>query len=153
MTRYWINRETSVELTETEDANIIHMSVDDKDIIVSGGQTIFEALQRMEGIGEVPALCYNPAVRPYGACRLCTVEISEDGGKSFRFVASCLYPATDGMIVRTNTEKVRKLRKGIIELHPLRPLRPGLPGDHRQVRHLAGEPRHLQGGRCPLLRL
>jgi bidirectional [NiFe] hydrogenase diaphorase subunit len=116
MTRYWINGETSVELTEAEDANIVHMSVDDKDIVVSGGQTIFEALQRMEGIGDIPALCYNPSVRPYGACRLCTVEISEDGGKSFRFVASCLYPAKEGLIVRTNTEKVRKLRKGIIEL-------------------------------------
>jgi bidirectional [NiFe] hydrogenase diaphorase subunit len=116
MTRYWINGETSVELTEAQDANIVHLSVDDKDVIVSGGQTIFEALQRMPGIGEIPALCYNPAVRPYGACRLCTVEVSEDGGKSFRFVAACLYPAKEGLIIRTNTEKVRKLRKGIIEL-------------------------------------
>jgi len=116
MTRYWINGETSVELTEAEDVNIVHLSVDDKDVIVSGGQTIFEALQRMPGIGEIPALCYNPAVRPYGACRLCTVEVSEDRGKSFRFVAACLYPAKEGLIIRTNTEKVRKLRKGIIEL-------------------------------------
>jgi bidirectional [NiFe] hydrogenase diaphorase subunit len=116
MTRYWINGKTSVELTEAKDANIVHLSVDDKDVIVSGGQTIFEALQRMPGIGEIPALCYNPAVRPYGACRLCTVEVSEDRGKSFRFVAACLYPATEGLIIRTNTEKVRKLRKGIIEL-------------------------------------
>lgn len=116
MTRYWINGNTSVELTEAEDVNIVHLSVDDKDIIVSAGQTIFEALQRMPGIGEIPALCYNPAVRPYGACRLCTVEVSEDRGKSFRFVAACLFPATDGLIIRTNTEKVRKLRKGIIEL-------------------------------------
>jgi bidirectional [NiFe] hydrogenase diaphorase subunit len=116
MTKYWINGETSVEVAEAEDANIVRLSVDDKDIIVSGGQTIFEALQRMPGIGEIPALCYNPAVRPYGACRLCTVEVSEDGGKSFRFVAACLYPARDGLVVRTNSEKVRKLRKGIIEL-------------------------------------
>jgi bidirectional [NiFe] hydrogenase diaphorase subunit len=116
MTRYWINGETSVELTEAKDDSTAHLTVDDKDIIVSRGQTIFEALQRMPGIGEIPALCYNPAVRPYGACRLCTVEVSEDGGKSFRFVASCLYPARDGQIIRTNTEKIRKLRKGIIEL-------------------------------------
>jgi bidirectional [NiFe] hydrogenase diaphorase subunit len=116
MTRYWINGTTSVELTEAEDTNVAHLSVDDKNIIVSGGQTIYEALQRMPGIGEIPALCYNPAVRPYGACRLCTVEVSEDGGKSFRFVAACLYPAKDGLIIRTNTEKIRRLRKGIIEL-------------------------------------
>jgi NADH dehydrogenase/NADH:ubiquinone oxidoreductase subunit G len=42
--------------------------------------------------------------------------VSEDGGKSFKFVAACLYPAKEGIIVKTNTEKVRKLRKGIIEL-------------------------------------
>ncbi len=116
MTKYWIDGETSVEVVEAEDANIVHFSVDDKDIIVSAGQTIYEALQRMPGIGEVPGLCYNPAVRPYGACRLCTVEVSEDGGKNFRFVAACLYPVKEGLIVRTNTEKIRKLRQGIIEL-------------------------------------
>jgi bidirectional [NiFe] hydrogenase diaphorase subunit len=116
MAKYWIDGKTTVEVAEAEDANIVHLSVDDKDIIVSGGQTIFEALQRMEGIGEIPALCYNPAVRPYGACRLCTVEVSEDRGKSFKFVAACLYEAKEGLIIRTNTEKVRKLRKGIIEL-------------------------------------
>ena len=96
--------------------DVVHFTVDDKNVMVSGGQTIFEALQRMPGIGNIPALCYNSAVRPYGACRLCTVEVSEDGGKSFRFVASCLYPAKEGIIVKTNTEKVSKLRKGIIEL-------------------------------------
>ncbi|HUT67135.1 MAG TPA: 4Fe-4S dicluster domain-containing protein [Dehalococcoidales bacterium] len=116
MTKYWISGEKSVDITDAEDNNVVHLSVDDKNIAVSGGQTILEAVQRMPGIGDIPALCYHPAVRPYGACRLCTVEVSEDGGKSFRFVAACLYPARDGIIVRTNTEKVRKLRKGIIEL-------------------------------------
>lgn len=116
MTKYWISGESTVEITHAEDNNVVHFTVDDKDVAVSGGQTVFEALQRMPGIGNVPGLCYHPAVRPYGACRLCTVEISEDGGKNFRFVASCLYPVSEGMIVKTNTEKVRKLRKGIIEL-------------------------------------
>ena len=115
MTRYWINGETSVEMNDAPDVNVVHFSVDDKNVMVSAGQTIFEALQRTPGIGEIPALCYNPAVRPYGACRLCTVEVSEDGGKSFRFVAACLYPAKEGQIVKTNTEKIRMLRKGIIE--------------------------------------
>jgi len=116
MTKYWLSAEKSVEIAETADVNVVRLNVDGKDIAVSGGQTIFEALQRMPGIGEIPALCYSPSVRPYGACRLCTVEVSEDGGKSFRFVASCLYEIKSGMIVRTNTEKIRKLRKGIIEL-------------------------------------
>jgi bidirectional [NiFe] hydrogenase diaphorase subunit len=116
MAKYWVSVEESIDITGAADANVVHLAVDDKDIAVSGGQTIYEALQRIPGIGEIPALCYNPAVRPYGACRLCTVEVSEDGGNSFRFVASCLYEIKEGMIVKTNTEKIRKLRKGIIEL-------------------------------------
>ncbi len=116
MTKYWISSEKSVDVTEAEDINVVHFTVNDKDIMVSGGQTILEAIQRMPGIGDIPALCYHPAVRPYGACRLCTVEVSEDGGKNFRFVAACLYQVKEGMIVKTNTEKLRKLRKGIIEL-------------------------------------
>jgi NADH dehydrogenase/NADH:ubiquinone oxidoreductase subunit G len=116
MTKYWVDGETSVEINEADNIDAVHMVVDDKNIMVSGGQTIFEALRDMPGIGNVPGLCYNPAVKPYGACRLCTVEVSENKGKSFRFVAACLYPATEDAVVRTNTEKIRKLRKGIIEL-------------------------------------
>jgi bidirectional [NiFe] hydrogenase diaphorase subunit len=116
MAKYWVSAERSVDITEAADTNVVHFTVDDKDVAVSGGQTIYEALQRMPGIGEIPALCYNSAVRPYGACRLCTIEVSEDGGKSFRFVAACLYNVKEDMIIKTNTEKIRKLRKGIIEL-------------------------------------
>lgn len=116
MSKYWISSENAVDINDAGDSNAVHFSVDDKNVVVSSGQTIFEALQRMPGIGNIPALCYNPNVRPYGACRLCTVEVSEDEGKNFRFVASCLYPVKEGIIVKTNTDRVRKLRKGIIEL-------------------------------------
>jgi bidirectional [NiFe] hydrogenase diaphorase subunit len=116
MAKYWVSAEKSVDIAEETGTNVVHFTVDEKDIAVSAGQTIYEALQRMPGIGEIPALCYNAAVRPYGACRLCTVEVSEDNGKSFRFVAACLYEVKEGMIVKTNTGKIRKLRKGIIEL-------------------------------------
>jgi bidirectional [NiFe] hydrogenase diaphorase subunit len=133
MPKYWISSEKSVEITHAEDSDIVCFTVDDKDIAVSNGQTIYEALHRMPGIGNIPALCYHPAVRPYGACRLCTVEVSEDGGNSYRFVASCLYPVKEGIIVKTNTEKVRKLRKGIIELLMAR-----CPNT-RVVQELAGE--------------
>ena len=116
MARYWINGESWVEVKDAEGINVVHLSVDDKEIRVSSGQTILEAVARMPGIGNIPALCYHPAVKPYGACRLCTVEVSEDGGSKSRFVAACLYPLKEGLIVKTNTERVRKLRKGIIEL-------------------------------------
>jgi len=116
MTKVWINSETWVEVEDAEGVNVVHFTVDDKEIAVSGGQTILEAVARMTGIGNIPALCYHPAVKPYGACRICTVEVSEDGGSKFRFVAACLYPVKEGLVVKTNTERVRKLRKGIIEL-------------------------------------
>jgi bidirectional [NiFe] hydrogenase diaphorase subunit len=116
MTKYWLSSETTIEIAEAGGPDTVTFTVDDKNVMVSAGQTIYEALQRMPGIGNIPALCYNPSVRPYGACRLCTVEVSEDNGKSFRFAAACLYPVSEGLIVKTDTEKVRRLRKGIIEL-------------------------------------
>jgi bidirectional [NiFe] hydrogenase diaphorase subunit len=116
MARYWIDGERWIEAEDAEGVNVVHLTVDDKEIAVSAGQTILEAVARMTGIGNIPALCYHPAVKPYGACRICTVEVSEDGGSRFKFVAACLYEAKEGLIVKTNTEKVRKLRKGIIEL-------------------------------------
>jgi len=116
MARYWINGERWVEVEDAEGVNVVHLMVDDKEIAVSGGQTILEAVARMPGIGNIPALCYHPAVKPYGACRICTIEVSEDGGSRFKFVAACLYLVKEGLVVKTDTERVRKLRKGIIEL-------------------------------------
>ncbi len=116
MAKYWIDSERWVDVQDAEGVNVVHLTVDDKEIAVSGGQTILEAVARMTGIGNIPALCYHPAVKPYGACRICTVEVSEDGGSKFKFVAACLYPVKEGLVVKTDTEKVRKLRKGIIEL-------------------------------------
>jgi bidirectional [NiFe] hydrogenase diaphorase subunit len=116
MAKVWIDGETSIEVEDADGVNAVNLTVDDKRIIVSAGQTILEAVQRVDGIGNIPALCNHPAVKPYGACRICTVEVSEDGGDKFKFVASCLYPVKEGLIVRTDTEKIRKLRGGIIEL-------------------------------------
>jgi len=114
MPKYWINGENWVEVADAEGVNVVHFTVDDKEIAVSGGQTILEAVQRMPGIGNIPHLCYHPAVKPYGACRLCTIEAVE-GSKS-KFVAACLHPVKEGLVVKTNTERVRKLRKGMLEL-------------------------------------
>ena len=111
MAKVWINGKSSIEVKEAEGINAVHLTVDDKEIVVSGGQTILEAVQRMPGIGNIPHLCYHPAVKPYGACRICTVEVSEDGGSRFKFVAACLYPVKEGLVVKTNTERVRKLKE------------------------------------------
>lgn len=116
MSKVWVDRETWIKMEHAEGVNVVHLTVDDKEISVSGGQTIVEAVARLPGLGTIPTLCYHPEITPYGACRLCTVEISEDGGSKFKFVAACLYNVKEGLIVKTNSEKVRKLRQGIIEL-------------------------------------
>jgi len=68
---------------------------------------------RKAGI-DIPALCSNRYLEPYGGCRLCTVEIERNGRT--RFVASCAYPVEEGLVVRTNTERIRKIRRMLLEL-------------------------------------
>ena len=65
---------------------------------------------RKAGI-DIPTLCYVPELSTFGACRLCTVE--DDRGKTF---ASCSEVPRDGMVIYTNTERLRKHRKLIVEL-------------------------------------
>jgi NADH dehydrogenase/NADH:ubiquinone oxidoreductase subunit G len=62
----------------------------------------------------IPALCAHEGVTPYGACRLCMVEISQRGRE--RLVASCLYPVEEGLVVKTSTERVNEVRCMVIEL-------------------------------------
>ena len=92
---------------------MIEIIIDGKKIWAKEGSTILEAA-RMIGI-YIPTWCYHEALTPYGACRLCSVEITTAAGRT-RLVASCLYPAEDGLQVKTNSERVERLRKGIIEL-------------------------------------
>ncbi|MFO7841038.1 MAG: NADH-dependent [FeFe] hydrogenase, group A6 [Fidelibacterota bacterium] len=73
------------------------------------GETILQVAQR-EGI-KIPTLCYMSELSPTGACRICVVEIN-DG----QLVPSCAFPVHDGMEVQTNSKKVRRSRKSIIEL-------------------------------------
>ena len=114
MAKVWIDGTTQVEMADYPGMQAVHLSIDGKAIRALPSQTILEAVRSHPGIGNVPALCHHPAVKPYGACRLCTVE-AEEGGKT-KFVAACIYQVGEGLTVRTNTENVRKLRKGILEL-------------------------------------
>lgn len=63
---------------------------------------------------DIPHLCYNESVKPYGACRLCLVEVVK-GGRS-RMTTSCTYPVMEGIEVLTGTEKILRARRMIIEL-------------------------------------
>jgi heterodisulfide reductase subunit A len=62
---------------------------------------------------KIPTLCHHPILEPYGVCRVCTVEVRS--GKRTRMVTACNYPATNGIEVFTDSERVRRDRKMIIE--------------------------------------
>lgn len=74
------------------------------------GATVLEAI-RQAGI-PIPTLCYHPALKPVGSCRLCVVDIEGDRG----LPASCSTPAMDGMVVRTRTPRVQEYRREMLTL-------------------------------------
>jgi len=90
----------------------IRLRIDGKEIGATEGMTVLQAARRA-GIS-IPALCYHEKLEPYGGCRLCIVEVERDGRT--RRVASCVYPVSDRLVVRTRSEKIDKIRKLILEL-------------------------------------
>lgn len=89
---------------------MINLTIDGKQIEVKEGTTVLEAARQLNI--DVPTLCHDPRLKPFGACRLCIVEIA---GMA-KPVTSCTTPATSGMSVQTNTQKLYRLRKTTIEL-------------------------------------
>lgn len=90
----------------------ILLQIDGKEVKAREGMTILEAAQSA-GIF-IPTLCHHEKLEPYGACRICTVEI-ENCGRT-RLVAACLYPIEQNLVVRTRSEKVDRIRKMLLEL-------------------------------------
>jgi predicted molibdopterin-dependent oxidoreductase YjgC len=88
----------------------ITITINGKIIKAKSGMTILETA-RQEGI-YIPTLCYHPDLKPYGGCRLCVVEIEGVRG----LPASCTYPVSDGLIVKTETEAINKVRRTAVEL-------------------------------------
>lgn len=90
----------------------VTMNIDGKDVEAREGLTILQVAQDA-GI-YIPTLCYHEKLAPYGACRLCIVEITKKGRS--RLVTSCVYDAEDGLIVKTQTPEIIKIRKMLLEL-------------------------------------
>jgi formate dehydrogenase alpha subunit len=88
----------------------VTLTINGKKVEAAKGVTVLEAALA-SGI-YIPTLCYDPALKPYGACRLCVVEIEGMRG----LVTSCTTTATDGMIVHTETLKVNQSRRITLEL-------------------------------------
>jgi heterodisulfide reductase subunit A len=91
---------------------MISLTIDDQQIQVEPGTSVLQACQQL-GI-DIPTLCYHRALPAYGACRLCLVEVEENGRSKLQ--ASCLYPAREGLIVRTGTDLVVRTRRIMAEL-------------------------------------
>jgi len=92
---------------------LVNLTIDGREIQAQEGQTVLEVAQE-RGI-DIPTLCHNEALEPYGACRLCLVEITTKNGRN-RLVTSCLYPIEEGLVVNTSSERVMANRKSLVEL-------------------------------------
>jgi len=94
--------------------NVIHFKVDGREVEAPRGRMLLPELLNM-GI-EIPTLCHIDGVTPYGACRLCLVEVVKDGWS--KITTSCNYAITvEGAEILTSSERVKKLRRTVMELH------------------------------------
>lgn len=89
---------------------MINITINGKRISAKEDLTILEAA-KSNGI-DIPHLCYLEGVHEFGSCRICVVEV--EGAKTLQ--ASCMTKITEGMVIHTNSDKVRKARKVLYEL-------------------------------------
>jgi NADH dehydrogenase/NADH:ubiquinone oxidoreductase subunit G len=105
----------------------VTLYIDNIPVRIEGGLTLLQAAGSV-GI-HIPTLCYHEKIKPHGACRLCLVEIEKRGRN--RIVASCAYPAEEGLKVFTESPRVEEIRKNLVELYM------ALFPFHSEVRNLA----------------
>jgi NADH dehydrogenase/NADH:ubiquinone oxidoreductase subunit G len=91
---------------------MIPFTIDGQSVEGKEGENILEVA--LDAGIEIPHLCYHESVKPYGACRLCLVEVVRKG--KAKMTTACTYPVMEGIEVSTRTEKVLRARRMIIEL-------------------------------------
>ena len=89
---------------------MVTVTIDGQDISVPEGTSVMRAAALMGT--SIPKLCATDSLESFGSCRLCLVEVEGRAG----YPASCTTPVTPGMVVRTQTEKLKTLRRGVMEL-------------------------------------
>lgn len=99
-------------MVTTPDTKLITLTINDQNVTVPEGTTILEASQAA-GI-EVPNLCFQPLLRPWGSCRICTVEVL---GRRGGLVESCAAVARDGMEVKTHSEPALESRQFVLQMY------------------------------------
>ncbi len=102
---------------ESRSSEMVTLTIDGRDVTVPAGTSVMRAAA--EAGGDIPKLCATDNVKAFGSCRLCLVEVEGMRGTP----ASCTTPVMPGMKVKTQTPKLERLRKGVMELyisdHPL----------------------------------
>ncbi len=103
----------------TTPPSTISVTINGRSIEVNKGELIIEAAERAGTY--VPRFCYHPRMEPVGVCRMCLVEV--DGPRGATLQPACYLTCSDGMVVNTETEKVKKAQDGVLEFllanHPL----------------------------------
>src|SRR5690606_3642918 len=106
---------------------MVTLSVDGESVRVPAGTSIMRAAMAVGT--EIPKLCATDSLDAFGSCRVCLVEIEGRAGTP----ASCTTPVAEGMAVVTRSERLDRLRKGVMELyvsdHPVTSLDPAENGD------------------------
>ncbi len=88
----------------------VTLTIDNIQVEVPKGHTVLQAA-KVAGV-DIPSLCYLKDINEIGACRVCLVEV--EGSRGLQ--ASCVFPVTEGMVIKTNTKKLRESRKATVEL-------------------------------------
>lgn len=88
------------------------LKIDGREFEAREGMTVLECCREMDI--DIPTLCDHEALSPYASCRLCLVEAFD--GRRSKIVTSCAYPAKEGVEIVTNSEKVLKARRGVMEM-------------------------------------
>jgi len=91
-------------------SNHVELNIDGQLIKAESGTNILQAA--IDADMYIPYLCYYPGMKSFGACRMCVVEV--EGGRGLP--ASCTTPVSDGMVVNTNTDTIKNLRKDVMDL-------------------------------------
>jgi formate dehydrogenase major subunit len=113
----------------------------------SEGESILDFVRRHKGIDMIPTLCQADNLENYGSCRICSVEVSLIKNGPAKVMASCHSPVTEGLYIYPSTDKIKRLRKNILELvltdYPSEGIRPEngkLPTEFQKVLSSVGIP-------------
>ena len=97
--------------------------INDQPYAIQEGESILQFVKRSHGDKLIPTLCDAPHLKPFGACRVCSVDVALEQDGPVKVMASCHTPVSEGIYIYPSSERILKLRKNIIELvltnHPL----------------------------------